>query len=263
MSSLPNSFTYGSVSSIHSVRDAFASCEYPPHLLLKIAGVPCYHADYRSQYYPSSNVQTSDTVNDFSDDEPPLSEPLDPSGSIDGWSAQGHPQRTMGVPEQSSVSNPVSEALQTVSTRGHPIRARRGRETTPLLRKAASFTVFSPRPAPVSASRTDYNTVNHPDGTAPQIANTIPPATVDYKGKSTYGQTVSLLKNPIFERCLVSVSAIQLHRSPLGDRHALRAACIRICRMAVGHGPHHLFWLHHLLHVSNSPQVRNSSNPGI
>jgi hypothetical protein len=39
MSSLPNSFTYGSVSSVHSVRDAFASCKYPRCFPLAIVWV--------------------------------------------------------------------------------------------------------------------------------------------------------------------------------------------------------------------------------
>jgi hypothetical protein len=203
MSSLPNSFTYGSVSSVHSVRDAFASY-------------------YRSQYYPSSNVQTSDMGNDLSDDEPPLSEALDPFDSVDTSCAERHP-RYMGVSEENSVSLEVSEAaLQTAGMRGRPsprqpIRAHGGRETTPLLRKAASFTVFPSKPTPASVGRTNYKPLTHPDvpNIVPRDATSVPSATIvehHYNGKSTYGQTLF--------NCIAVLLGIGMLSEPLAFAYA-------------------------------------------
>lgn len=218
-----------------------------------------HSVDYRSQYYPSSNVQTSDVASGLSNDEPPLSEPLDPSDLADSSCAERHP-RCMDISEQNTASFQVSgAALQTAGMGGHPgpqpIRAPRGRETTPLLRKAASFTVFSSKPTPVSVGRINYNSLTHPHdpNIAPRISTPVPSASIvehRYNGKSTYGQTVSPVENHMFKRYSIPVPVVQLHRSAFGDRYALRAACIRICWMVVGHGPYRLFWPHHLLHVS-------------
>lgn len=145
-------------------------------------------------------MQTSDTANDLSDDEPLLSEPLDPLDSVDTSCAERY-----GVSEQDLASLEVSEAaLQTAGMRGRPsprqpIRAHGGRETTPLLRKAASFTVFSSKPTPASASRINYKPLTHPEvpNSVPQNSTPVPSATIvehHYNGKSTYGQTVSLVK---------------------------------------------------------------------
>ncbi|KAI9572808.1 transmembrane amino acid transporter protein-domain-containing protein [Boletus coccyginus] len=76
-----------------------------------------------------------------------------------------------------------------------PIRAPRGRETTPLLRKAASFTVFSSKPTPVSVGRINYKSLTHPHdpNIAPRISTPVPSAPIvehRYNGKSTYGQTL-------------------------------------------------------------------------
>ena len=87
-----------------------------------------------------------------------------------------------------------------------PIGAYRGGETTPLLRKAASFTVPSRNPAPASAGRMNYKSLARPDGPNTVLQDSISdlPTTVvehHYKGKSTYGQTVSLVENHIFVKC--------------------------------------------------------------
>ena len=211
MSSLPNSFTYGSVSSVHSVRDAFASCEYSPYFLHAIVWIP-KTADYRSQYYPSSNVQTSDMGNDLPNDEPPLSDPLNPLDS-DSVDTERH---TMGVPEQNSTMSASPQVFRAahqmagVSTPRQPIRAHRGRETTPLLRKAASFTVSSSKTPPAFSDRTNYKSLSHPDdpNTVLQNSTPVPSATIvehHYNGKSTYGQTVSLIKIYIFKRYLCNI----------------------------------------------------------
>lgn len=167
-------------------------------------------ADCRSQYYPSSNVQASDSANDLSDDELPLSVPVDPLDSVDGSRAERHPH-SMRIPGPNSPSLQVSRAaLQSASMRGcpnlrQPIGASRGGETTPLLRKAASFTVPSSHPTPASAGRMNYKSLGRPDGptTVPQDSIPVPASTTvvhHYKGKSTYGQTVSLVNNHLLKR---------------------------------------------------------------
>jgi len=177
-----------------------------------------HSADYRSQYYPSSNVQTSDVADDLSNDEP-LSEPLDPLDSVDSSCAERHP-RCMGVSEQNSASLQVSGAALQTAGMGEcpgpqPIIAPRGRETTPLLRKAASFTVFSSERTPVSVDRINYKSLTHPHdpNIVPRNSTPVPPATIierRYNGKSTYGQTVSLVENHMFKRYLIPVSSCSI-----------------------------------------------------
>jgi hypothetical protein len=179
-------------------------------------------ADYRSQDYPSSNVQTSDMANDLSNDEPPsgLSEPLDLLDSVVNSCAERHP-RCMGVSEHNSASLEASEAtLQTAGMRGcpspcQPIRAHGGRETTPLLRKTASFTVFSSKPTLASVGGINYKSLSRPDvpNTVPQNSTPVPSATTvqyHYNGKSTYGQTVSLMEIHVCNRCLILVSSCSI-----------------------------------------------------
>ena len=176
-------------------------------------------ADYRSQYYPSSNVQTSDMASDISNDEPLLSEPLDPLDSVDNSCAERRP-RCMGVPEQNSAPLEISgTAVQTAGMRGRPsprqpTGAHGGRETTPLLRKAASFTVVSSKPTPASAGRINYKPPSHPGvpNTMSQNPTPVLSATVveHRNGKSTYGQTVSLVENHVFKRCLMPVSSCSI-----------------------------------------------------
>ena len=210
--------------------------------------------------------------NDLFGDESPLSEPLKPPDPAESPCVERH-SRCMSASEQNSASREVSAAtLQTAGMRGRPglrqsIRTHGGRDTTPLLRKTASFTVFSSKPTPASAGRINYKSQNHPDVpyTVPQNSTPVRSATTvqhHYNGKSTYGQTVSLVENHGSTDVQYRSSAVQLHRSAFGDRYALRAACIRICWMVVGHCPYHLFWPHHLLHVSCFRRVTRWPNPG-
>ena len=137
--------------------------------------------DCRSQYYPSSNVQPSNLSDDLFDDSPPPSEPVD-SLDVDGSFAERH------SPETPQAVGRMSSPNLTRASRGH--------ETTPLLRKAASFTVFSTNSTPAPATRTDPKFLSHAGGhPEPQNSAPIPStgtAEHHYKGKSTYGQTVSL-----------------------------------------------------------------------
>lgn len=158
--------------------------------------------DCRSQYYPTSNVQASSATDDLSDDAPPLSEPVDPVDSVHGSLVERHP-RCMGDPlNPSSVE--ASERASEMRPR-QPTRAYRGPEATPLLRKAASFTVFSSSSAPAAAARMNYDSLGRPDdhNAESQHVTHTPPTVVNehrFKGKSTYGQTVSVVKSCFFKR---------------------------------------------------------------
>lgn len=46
--------------------------------------------------------------------------------------------------------------------------------------------------------------------------------------------------------------AVQFNRYPVGDRHAFRAARVRVRRVGVWHPSHYLLWVHYLLYVSVS-----------
>ncbi|KAF8559229.1 hypothetical protein OG21DRAFT_1403136 [Imleria badia] len=97
-----------------------------------------------------------------------------------------------------------------------PIGAHRGRETTPLLRKAASFAVFSSTRTPF-AGRTDYESLSHADvpNTVLQISTPVPSAIIvehHYNGKSTYGQTLF--------NCIAVLSGIGMLSEPLAFAYA-------------------------------------------
>ncbi|KAH0838448.1 transmembrane amino acid transporter protein-domain-containing protein [Lanmaoa asiatica] len=181
-----------------------------------------HSADYRSQYYPSSNVQAFDLTNDLSDNEPFLSEAANPLDPLDGSRAERR-SPCMGDLGQNFPSLQVSEAaFQRASTEGRPtprqpIKAHRDRETTPLLRKAASFAVHSSNPTSASAGRMDYMSLSHPDNpnTVPQNATPVPSTTTvehHYKGKSTYGQTLF--------NCIAVLLGIGMLSEPLAFAYA-------------------------------------------
>lgn len=163
-------------------------------------------------------MQASDLTNDLSDDDaPPLSEPVDPLDSIDG-----------------SEDPELNSALQGagITSPRQPIRAYRGRETTPLLRKAASFTVFPTNSTP--AARLNYKSLRPPDdlNTEPQNSTPIPAIVTvehDYNGKSTYGQTVSRRKNYLLQEifnigqlfnCIAVLLGIGMLSEPLAFAYA-------------------------------------------
>ncbi|KAG9314517.1 transmembrane amino acid transporter protein-domain-containing protein [Chiua virens] len=157
---------------------------------------------------------------DLSDDDgQPLSEPthrpLDSMSSIDNSSAASN---RMQDPDQNFASE---TALPTSGMRGPPnprlpIKISRARETTPLLRKAASFTVYSSENTASSAGRADYNTLNRSDDASmvPQHS-TLPSSTnVEYRygGKSTYGQTLF--------NCIAVLLGIGMLSEPLAFAYA-------------------------------------------
>lgn len=52
------------------------------------------------------------------------------------------------------------------------------------------------------------------------------------------------------------VVALQFNRYPIGHRHALRAARIRVCRVGLWYLAYHLIWVYYLLYVSVSSHRR-------
>ncbi|KAF8446109.1 transmembrane amino acid transporter protein-domain-containing protein [Boletus edulis BED1] len=98
-----------------------------------------------------------------------------------------------------------------VRERSKPFGTHRSRENTPLLRKAASFTVFS------SPNPTNYESLSHPDDTniVPQISAPVPSASSvghHYNGRSTYGQTLF--------NCIAVLLGIGMLSEPLAFAYA-------------------------------------------
>ncbi|KAF9240943.1 transmembrane amino acid transporter protein-domain-containing protein [Melanogaster broomeanus] len=185
MTSLPTSIPYGSASSSYSVRDAFISYR-------------------RSQYYASSIVQPPD-LSESDDDLPQTSEHA--RSCVSNTWAERHDQHKR-VPEY-PWDSPRTLGNSTVTRPS-------GRETTPLLRKAVSFTPYSHRrPAPVS--HIDYRSSSLPEiasssSLTSHQASSAPVVQYHHDGKSTYGQTLF--------NCIAVLLGIGMLSEPLAFAYA-------------------------------------------
>ncbi|KIK81921.1 hypothetical protein PAXRUDRAFT_832537 [Paxillus rubicundulus Ve08.2h10] len=221
MTSLPTSFPYGSASSAYSVRGAFISY--------------C-----RSQYYASSSVQPFDLSSELSDDDlqtSELAQPCDNSTLAERHAQQsqcraddstslnisaGECQRAVGIlpltcpnPRQFNFSSHHSDLDRARRIQIHSVGMRSsGREITPLLKKAASF---SSQPRSVSVGHVDYKSLSLPEvhsGLSQSSSPASPGAAVEHHhgGKSTYGQTLF--------NCIAVLLGIGMLSEPLAFAYA-------------------------------------------
>ncbi|KIJ21597.1 hypothetical protein PAXINDRAFT_5758 [Paxillus involutus ATCC 200175] len=240
MSSLPTSFPYGSASSAYSVRDAFISCKFPQQSNIKVLSAYASSTDRRSQYYASSSVQPFDLSSELSDDELQTSELAQPhvndtlperhaqqsqcrgDDSISLDTSAGECQRAVGIlpltcpnPRQLNFSSHHSDSDPACRMQMDSGGAQSsGRETTPLLKKAASF---SSQPRSISVGHVDYKSLSLPEIHS-GLSQSSPPASpgtvaeYNYGGKSTYGQTLF--------NCIAVLLGIGMLSEPLAFAYA-------------------------------------------
>lgn len=199
MASLTNSIHYGSVSSTSSVRDAIASCKYSLTPLC-ILILPTHATDRRAQYYPSSNVQSSELSQSDSD-----SDDLECGRSDHDESMERLPHLDEGFTRATSDHDDVLRSERwsiPTATPGRSYDTAHERvdapETSPLLKKPSFVASSVPRLDAAGYGSIQPGSVEQeampigPPSGAPELV-----AHDHHVGRSTYGQTVCVVAHGI------------------------------------------------------------------